>query len=182
MLKKSSIQFIIALVTMSISPLIFSQTSRENSENWHVTSAWVKEVTPEQQLHAIFSAFAALRKKTDELIQYRQDHEQVLWVSKTIACGTSMLAKISTKNPVVQSQLQEISDLYVRLIRGEISGEQFSDREQKVRRDLILAFSKIQLKSYEDSTIVFKKRLLDTNTSLVVNAMECHANKEKSHR
>lgn len=169
----------LAFAVLHVCTSTFSQSVKENSENWQVTSAWVKEVTPEQQAHAIFSAFAALNKKTAEVIQYKQDGEQVLWVAKIIACGTSMLAKVSTKNPDIENHLRQVSDLHVSFIRGDKMGDQFGDRDEQLHREGMTIFNKIKPNSYKETTITFKKRLLDTDRSLVVYAMMCATQKTK---
>lgn len=168
----------IFLITLAITALTsntaaLSQRVMENSENWQITSAWVKEATSEQQSHAIFSAFTALNKKTAELVQQRQDGEQLLWVAKIIACGTSMLEKVSTKNPEIQNYLHQVSDLHVSFIRGEKRGDQFGHRDDQLRREGISIFGKINSKAYKETTILFKNRLSETDRSLVAYAIIC---------
>lgn len=154
-----------------------SQSAQENSENWQVTSAWIKEITPEQQAHAILSALSALDKKTAEAIQHKQDWEQILWVAKIIACGTSMLAKVATKNPDIENYLQQTSDLHLDFIRGKKTGDQLSNGDERLRREGTSIFNKINHNSYKETTITFKKRLFDTDRSLVVYAMMCATQK-----
>ncbi|WP_442775897.1 hypothetical protein [Sphaerotilus montanus] len=163
----------LAFTAIIVATPTFSQSIKEDSENWQVTSAWVKEITPEQQAHAIFSAFAALNKKTAELIQHNQGWEQLLWATKITACGTSMLAKVSTKNPDIENNLQQVSDLYVAFIRGEKPSGKFVERDEQLRREGISIFNKINQNQYKETAITFKRRLFETDRSLVVYAMMC---------
>lgn len=167
------IKIAVTFASIIVATPTFSQSVKENSENWQVTSAWVKEVTPEQQAHAVFSAFSALNKKIAEIIQHNQDGEQLLWVAKITACGTSMLAKVSTKNPDIENNLQQVSDLYVAFIRGEKPNNKFVERDEQLRREGISIFNKINPNLYKETAITFKRRFFETDRSLVVYAMMC---------
>jgi len=172
-------RFLAFLFVATLSFSIHSQSAKENSETWQVTSAWVKEVSPDQQAHAVFVALGALNKKTAELVAHRQDGEQVHWVRKIIACGSSMLSKVSTKNPELETYLRRMSDLHVAFIRGEIRGSQFDEHEAKLQNDGIALLKNVNLGSFSDTATQYKNRLADTEMSLVVYAMICASKKPK---
>lgn len=172
-------RFLALLFVTVLSYPVHSQPAQANSETWQVTSAWVKEVSPDQQAHAVFVSLGALNKKAAELVAYRQDGEQVQWARKIIACGSSMLSKVSTKNPELETYLRKMSDLHVSLIRGEIGDTQFDEQEVRLRNDGIALLKKVNLGSFSDTATQYKKRLADTELSLVVYAMFCASKKPK---
>lgn len=88
-----------------------------------------------------------------------------------------MLAKVATKNPDIENYLQQTSDLHLDFIRGKKTGDQLSNGDERLRREGTSIFNKINHNSYKETTITFKKRLFDTDRSLVVYAMMCATQK-----
>lgn len=161
------------LLALSLSHPVVAQPYKENAENWSVTSAWIKEILEKQQAAAVMIALGALNQKTASLINHRQDREQVAWVLKITACGTSMLAKVATKNPAMQEYLRSVSDLNVQLIRGDIRPAQFAEGEQRLQTDAKALADAVDKDSFMATRVQYKDRLAATETTLVVYAMAC---------
>jgi hypothetical protein len=95
-------RFISALTIALLVPfsaLSQEKARNENSENWYVTSSWIKEITEVEQIIVASLALEALSQKTASLLEYQRDGQQVAWVVKITACGYSMLSKMMTKTP-----------------------------------------------------------------------------------
>lgn len=156
------------------SALSEEKSYKENSEAWPVTSSWIKEIPPDQQVIAAAKALGALNRKTASLLEHRQDSEQVMWVAKITACGYSMLSKVLTKSPSFQAYLMRHSDLYVRFIRGEVRAAEFSKADEA----LIAEGQDVLSKAFDDealkaTTTQYKERIVATERSLVVYSMLC---------
>lgn len=173
------LRFTAFLLTAIFSYSTHSQPARENSETWQVTSAWLKEVLPDHQANAVFSTLGALNNKAAELIAYRRDGEQRQWVRKIMACGTSMLARVATKNPELEAYLRRMSDLQIAFIRGEIRGPNFDEQEANLQSEGRALMHGVSASSFSDTATQYKKRLADTERSLIVYSMLCASSKSK---
>jgi hypothetical protein len=165
----------VAIAILVPFPALSQEKARnENSENWYVTSSWIKEVTEEEQIIAASLALEALSQKTASLLEYQRDGKQVAWVVKITACGYSMLSKIMTKTPTFQSYLAGHSDLYIRFIRGEIKRKDFLKSEQAFLDEQENLLSKgLDVKSLAITKTQYKDRIAATNRSFVAYSMIC---------
>jgi hypothetical protein len=170
---KTAIAFSLLLL-VSFSASSQEKRYKENSEAWPVTSSWIKEIPADQQVIAAARALGALNQKTASLLEHKQDQEQVAWVAKITACGYSMLSKVLTKNPDFQSYLVRHSELYVRFIRGEVKGNEFSNADEALFAEGKAVLSKsFNSEALKATTTQYKDRIAATERSLVVYSMLC---------
>lgn len=167
----------IVLLLLCTAPLISQSQEKqykENSEAWPLTSSWIKEIPADQQIIAAAITLGALNRKTTSLLESRQDREQVVWVAKITACGYSMLSSVVTKNPSFQSYLVRHSELYARLIRGEVNSVEFSRTDEFLNTEGQKVLSNaFDPKALNATTTQYKDRITATERSLVVYSMLC---------
>lgn len=148
---------------------------KENSENWYVTSAWVKEVSRAEQSAAIMLGFNALNQKMMSVLQSGRDNDKdhMTWSLKIKACGSKMLSRVSTKNEALAKHLAAISELYLQLINAEISLKEFAAREEASKRSGEAAIREVDEDALTKTLTRYRDRVKATETSLVVYSMEC---------
>jgi hypothetical protein len=164
---------LILIAALSLISPVAAQRHKENSETWSVTSAWIKEVSSRHQAAAIVFAFGALNQKLQSLVALREDREQVSWAVRIKACGTSILAKVATKNPAMQEYFHSLSALNSKLARGEIHPDAYLQAEKQLQFNARTILDDVDNDSLTATKVQYKKRVEDTERSLIVYAMEC---------
>lgn len=175
MFKFTSLALALACALAVVTPATSThatQPLREDVANWHVISAWVKELPEEEQtIVLVLLALGLDQHVAQKLIPSVTDRQGGLWVLKVSGSGNHMLMGIATNAPQMRQLLQEKADAHLEIINARIGPEEFDRRNNAINHRIMTATDSIQKADIDRVRAAYRSRLAETETALIAYAV-----------
>lgn len=144
------------------------QAQVRDSENWAVNSAWVKELTKEEQRIILI----LLRGEFNEHIRQKVmpkadgDKETFFWMLKQQAHASFMLSQLATQNKDLQTFFVQYADNLKAIINSRSLANYLSDGK-RATTELTSLVSDINPRIANQVAIRYQSKLKDSGTALI---------------
>lgn len=157
--------------------LAFTQTAMasdvppEDSENWPVNSAWVKELPSLDQKIVLVSLGLGVSTHVDtKLIPAVKSKSDMQWVLKVSGTSNVMLAGLATRNEELRAILDERSKVYLEVINGRMGADEFERKMAVVNAKIENNTANIPPQQIAQVRSQYRSRLRDTEIALIAFA------------
>lgn len=150
---------------------VASDGAPENSENWAVNSAWVKELPTLQQQIVLISLGLRVSTHIDSaLIPAIKSKNDMQWVLKVAGTSNVMLARLATHSEGLRSIFDERSKIYLEAITGRIDADEFEREMANINLKIEKTTQQITPQQIAQVRSQYRARLQDTETALIAFA------------
>lgn len=140
----------------------------ENTENWAVNSAWVKELPILEQEVVLVSLGLAVSTHVDtKLIPAVKSRRDMQWVLKVAGTSNAMLVPLATNSPQIRAFYESRSKVYLDAINGKIDADEFERVMAEITRKMEQYTARISKEQIDQVRRKYRARLLDTETALI---------------
>lgn len=148
-----------------------SDVPPEDSENWPVNSAWVKELPSLDQQIVLVSLGLGMSTHVDtKLIPAIKSKSDMQWVLKVAGTSNVMLAGLATRSEELRAIFDERSKVYLEVINGRMGADEFERRMAVINVKIEKATAKITPQQIAQVRSQYRSRLHDTETALIAFA------------
>ncbi|HIE5096395.1 hypothetical protein N5D45_06785 [Stenotrophomonas sp. GD03819] len=150
---------------------IASDVPPEDSENWPVNSAWVKELPALDQQIVLVSLGLGMSTHVDtKLIPAIKSKSDMQWVWKVAGTSNVMLAGLATRSEALRAIFDERSKVYLEVINGRIGADEFERKMALINIKIEKATASITPQQIAQVRSQYRSRLRSTETALIAFA------------
>lgn len=148
-----------------------SNDQPENSENWAVNSAWVKELPALDQQIVLVSLGLGVSTHVDtRLIPAIKSKSDMQWVLKVAGTSNVMLAGLATRSAELRAIFDERAQVYLEVINGRMGADDFERRMALINVKIQNTTADITPQQITQVRSQYRSRLQDTETGLIAFA------------
>ncbi|KAB7628900.1 hypothetical protein [Stenotrophomonas rhizophila] len=162
---------VLVFLLLALVPTAKGSDEPENSENWAVTSAWVKELpTLEQQIVLVSLGLGMSAHVDTKLIPAVKSKSDMQWVLKVAGTSNVMLSGLATRAVEVRAFFDDRSKVYLDVMNGRIDADVFEQEMAKINVRIEQATAHITPQEIAQVRSKYRVRLQDTETTLIAYA------------
>ncbi|MBB1135730.1 hypothetical protein I5U11_22610 [Stenotrophomonas maltophilia] len=163
--------FLVFLMFALTQGAIASDVPPEDSENWAVNSAWVKELPALDQQIVLVSLGLGMSTHVDtRLIPAVKSKSDMQWVLKVAGTSNVMLAGLATRSEEMRAIFDERSKVYLEVINGRMGADEFERKMAQISLKIEKATADITPQQIAQVRSQYRSRLYDTETALIAFA------------
>lgn len=170
---KSLASRLLCMLALALLP-VWSATASpypENTENWAVNSAWIKELPRDEQTIVLVTLALELSTHADQtLLPAVKDPAGMRWVLKVSGNGNHMLMDIATRSDTLRAIFRDKADAYLNVINGRMSADAFSQTMDAINTRIDVATTNITAQDIARVRAAYRTRIAETETTLIAYA------------
>ncbi len=143
----------------------------EDTENWAVTSSWVKELPKEDQVIVLMSLALGFSGHVDSvLVPAAADSKGLNWVMKVSGTGNHMLMGLASKSDEMRQFFKGKADAHLEMIRGKMDPDEFDRTINQINGEIIRFTDYVDVQDIQRVRAAYRTRLERTESSLIAYA------------
>ncbi|WP_242876455.1 hypothetical protein [Stenotrophomonas maltophilia] len=163
--------FLVFLMFALTQGAMASDAPPEDSENWPVNSAWVKELPSLDQQIVLVSLGLGMSTHVDtKLIPAVKSKSDMQWVLKVAGTSNVMLAGLATHSEELRAIFDERSKVYLEVINGRMGADEFERKMAQINLKIEKATADITPQQIAQVRSQYRSRLHNTETALIAFA------------
>jgi len=148
-----------------------SDVPPEDSENWPVNSAWVKELPSLDQQIVLVSLGLGMSTHVDtKLIPTIKSKSDMQWVLKVAGTSNVMLAGLATRSEELRAIFDQRSKVYLEVINGRMGADEFEREMALINIKIEKTTANIAPQQIAQVRRQYRSRLRSTETALIAFA------------
>lgn len=163
--------FLVFLMFALTQGAMASDAPPEDSENWPVNSAWVKELPSlDQQIVLVSLGLGMSSHVETQMIPAVKSKSDMQWVLKVAGTSNVMLAGLATRSEELRAIFDERSKVYLEVINGRMGADEFERKMAQVNLKIEKATADITPQQIAQVRSQYRSRLHNTETALIAFA------------
>lgn len=159
------------LMSAFVQTAMASDAPPEDSENWPVNSAWVKELPAlDQQIVLVSLGLGMSTHVETKLIPAVKSKSDMQWVLKVAGTSNVMLAGLATRSEELRAIFDERSKVYLEVINGRMGADEFERKMAQINLKIEKATADITPQQIAQARSQYRSRLHGTETALIAFA------------
>ncbi len=159
------------LISALMQTAVASDAPPEDSENWPVNSAWVKELPALDQQIVLVSLGLGMSIHVDtKLIPAVKSKRDMQWVLKVAGTSNVMLAGLATRSEALRAIFDERSKVYLEVINGRMGVDEFERKMALINIRIEKTTANITPQQIAQVRSQYRSRLRGTETALIAFA------------
>ncbi len=163
--------FLVFLMFALTQGAMASDAPPEDSENWPVNSAWVKELPSlDQQIVLVSLGLGMSTHVETKMIPAVKSKSDMQWVLKVAGTSNVMLAGLATRSEELRAIFDERSKVYLEVINGRMGADEFERKMAQINLKIEKATADITPQQIAQVRSQYRSRLHNTETALIAFA------------